>query len=87
MRLVDNWREVLRYAWSLRLLAFAGILAGLQEALPLISTFVPIPPGLLTLLTVVTIAAAFVARFVAQQSITNKGASDAGQSAPPDQPR
>ncbi|MEP9388208.1 hypothetical protein [Mesorhizobium sp. KR9-304] len=36
MRLVANWRAVLTRAWSMRLMSLAGLLSGMEIALPLI---------------------------------------------------
>ena len=72
--LVSNWRDVLRKAWSVRLLLLAGLLSGLEVALPLIDGVYEIPRGVFAALSGVTVAGAFVARFVAQ-----KGLSDASE--------
>lgn len=72
--LVSNWRDVLRKAWSVRLLLLAGLLSGLEVALPLIDGVYEIPRGVFAALSGVTVAGAFVARIVAQ-----KGLSDAGE--------
>lgn len=74
MNLVANWRAVLRRAWSARLMLLAAVLSGVEVALPLLGGVLPIPPGLFAALTCVTVAAAFVARFIAQ-----KGLSDASE--------
>ena len=70
IRLVANWRAVLRHAWSLRLMALAAVLSGIEVALPLLDGVLPIPPlwfagaeGLITM-------AAMAARFVAQAPIS-----------------
>ena len=70
MRVVANWRAVLKHAWSLRLMALAAILSGVEVALPMLDGALPIPPlwfasaaGLITM-------AAMVARFVAQAPIS-----------------
>lgn len=70
--LVSNWRDVVRKAWSVRLMILAGLLSGLEVALPLIDGVYEIPRGLFAALSGVTVAGAFVARIVAQ-----KGLSDA----------
>ncbi len=69
MRLVSNWRRVLRYAWSIRLMILAGALSGLEIALPLIDEIVAIPRGVFAGLSGLTVATAFVARLIAQQSV------------------
>ena len=70
MKLVANWRAVLRRAWSIRLLILAGVLSGLEVALPLIDGVLPIPTGSFAVLSFLATAGAFVARLVAQSSIS-----------------
>ena len=70
MRLIAEWRRVLRYAWSIRLLVIAGLLSGAEIALPLIQDLLPIPRGVFAGLSFLATAGAFVARLVAQQSIS-----------------
>ena len=36
MRLVENWRLLLRRAWSVRLMLLAGVLSGAEVVLPLV---------------------------------------------------
>lgn len=67
--LLPNWRRVLRRAWSVRLILLAALLSGLEVALPLLN-FELLPPGLLAGLSFATTAAAFVARLVAQSSLS-----------------
>lgn len=64
MRLIDNWRKVLRKAWSIRLIVLAGLLSGAEIVLPL---FVEsIPRNLFAALSMLVTAGAFVARIVSQ---------------------
>lgn len=72
MKLVARWREVLRYAWSVRLMIIAAILSGVEVALPLLDGSLPIPPGVFAGLSGLTVAAAFVARLVAQKGISDE---------------
>ncbi len=71
MKLVANWREVLRRAWSIRLLVIAGLLSGLEVALPLLDGTLPIPPGIFAAISGLTVAAAFIARLVAQKGVSD----------------
>lgn len=71
MRLVDNWRDVLRRAYSVRLMLLAAVLSGLEVALPFLAGSLPIPAGAFAALSFLTVAAAFVARFVAQKGISD----------------
>ncbi|CAH1672224.1 DUF7940 domain-containing protein [Chelatococcus asaccharovorans] len=72
MRLVPNWPEVLRYAWSIRLLILAGALSGAEVALPLLQDILPIHRGVFAGLSALTVCGAFVARIVAQNSVSGE---------------
>ena len=67
MKLTDNWRGILRKAWSIWLMVLAGVLSAVEVVLPLFAD--SIPRGTFAALSGVTVAAAFVARLVAQQDI------------------
>ena len=64
MRLIDDWKKVLRYGWSIRLIILAGLLSGAEVVLPMFSDV--IPRNLLALLSMFVTVAAFVARLTAQ---------------------
>ena len=66
MKLVRNWAAVLRYAWSVRLMALAAVLSGAEVAIPYLDGVLPIPPGLFAALAGVTTLGAMLARMVAQ---------------------
>lgn len=70
--LVSNWRDVLRKAWSVRLMILAGLLSGLEVALPLIDGLYDIPRGLFAALSGVTVAGAFVSRLLAQRGLSDE---------------
>lgn len=72
MRLVDNWRAVLQRAWSIRLILLAGLLSGIEVALPLFGNAVSIPPGAFACLSLAFTASAFVARLVAQKGVSDE---------------
>jgi hypothetical protein len=67
MKLIWNWREVLRKAWSVRLMLLAAILSGVEIVLPFFSE--AIPRGLFSVLSFLTVAGAFVARLLAQKGL------------------
>ena len=67
MKLYDNWKDIVRKAWSIRLMVLAGVLSAVEVVLPLFAD--SIPRGTFAALSGVTVAAAFVARLVAQQDI------------------
>lgn len=72
MRLVRNWREVLRYAWSIRLILLAGLLSGAEVTLPLLQDILPIHRGVFAGLSALTGCGALVARIVAQKSVSGE---------------
>lgn len=67
MMLYNNWREILRRSWSLRFIILAGLLSGCEIVLPLFAD--QIPRNLFAALSFAAVAAAFVARLVAQKGI------------------
>ena len=67
MKFYDNWKEILRRSWSLRFIILAGILSGLEVILPFFSE--DIPRNTFAVLSFVAVAAAFIARLVAQRGI------------------
>lgn len=67
MKLYDNWRTIVRKAWSVRFMIIAGVLSGVEVVLPL---FVDaLPRGTFAVLSFLAVSAAFVARIVAQQDV------------------
>ena len=67
MKLIDDWKKILKKAWSIRLLVIAGLLSGVEIILPLlVDSF---PKGGFAALSFIFTAAAFVARIVAQKGL------------------
>ena len=64
-RLLPDWRDLLRRAWSIRLMALAFVFTATEVILPFFSD--AIPPRLFAVLSGVAVAGAFVARLMAQQ--------------------
>lgn len=65
MRLLYNWRDILRKAWSIKLMLLAAILSGIEVMLPFFSDY--FPRNLFAALSGLAVAAALVARIVAQK--------------------
>ena len=64
MKLIDDWKKILKKAWSIRLLVIASLLSGVEIIIPLlVDSF---PKGVFAALSFVFTAAAFIARIVAQ---------------------
>lgn len=70
MNLTPKWQDILVHAWSVRLMALAAALTGLEVAAPYLSGLLPIPTGLFAALSGLCSAAALVARVIAQKEIT-----------------
>lgn len=67
MKLIADWRRVLKRAWSVRLILLAGILSGLEVALPFIGDACLIPTGAFAALSVLVTMAAFAMRLISQK--------------------
>lgn len=70
LELVENWRDVARLAWSIRLNVLAAVLTGIEFAIPLFYDDPPIARGLFALVALLVSLAAAFARFVAQQGLS-----------------
>lgn len=69
MKLLNDWKHVLRKAWSIRLTILAGLLSAAEVILPL---FVDtLPRGIFSILTLIAVAGAFIARLTAQKEFSN----------------
>lgn len=67
MKLLPNWKKIVTKAWSIRLLAVAGLLSGCEAALPLFAD--TLPRGTFAVLSFFAVGGAFVARLVAQKDV------------------
>jgi hypothetical protein len=78
MKLVPDWRRVLKRAWSIRLMILAGLLSGVEVilSLPDIQLWLDWPTGIFASLSFLATAGAFIARLVAQQGVTNADQQD-----------
>lgn len=66
--LVENWREIVRHAWSSRLMLIASILTGLEALLLAFgATWLPGPQWLRMVIYFAVMVAAYVMRIVSQQ--------------------
>ena len=77
MKLLSNWKRVLRDAWSSRLILLAAVLSGIEVVLPLFSTAFTV--GMFAFASFAVTACALVARLVAQPSLHRKDPEDGGQ--------
>lgn len=67
MKLYDDWKLILKKAWSIRFMMLAGLLTATEVVLPLFADV--FPRGAFAALSGVAVAAAFVARLVAQKDV------------------
>jgi hypothetical protein len=67
MKLYDNWKDILRRAWSIRLMLLAGLLSGCEVILPLFID--AMPRNVFAILSMMAVSGAFVARLVAQKGV------------------
>lgn len=68
MKLYDNWKDILKRAWSIRFMVLAAVLSGIEVILPFFNE--SIPKNIFAALSFVCVSAAFVARLVAQRDIS-----------------
>jgi hypothetical protein len=68
MHIKDDWRQIVRKAWSIRFMLLAFALTMAEVMLPFFSDAVP--PRAFALLSGLAVAGAFVARLVAQRDVT-----------------
>lgn len=76
MRLVSNWRKVLRHSWSIRLLAIAAILTWGEVFLSLWGGGSFFDPKVFAILLGIVSSAAFVARLIAQKEFLDADKQD-----------
>lgn len=74
MKLVANWRRVLRHAWSIRLNLLASALGAAEVGVSIFVDDPPIARGSFALLAMGVSAAAGVARIVAQAPLSGDDA-------------
>ena len=67
MILHDEWRTIVRKAWSVRLIVLAFALSAAEVILPFFDG--ALPRGLFAALSGLTVAGAFVARLLAQKDV------------------
>ena len=64
MRLHNEWKSVLRHAWSIRLGVLAGLFSGAEVILPLFND--AFPRNVFAILSFIAVGGAVIARLVAQ---------------------
>jgi CDP-diglyceride synthetase len=71
MILHPNWRNILRHAWSVRLILVAGIMAGAEAMLLVLQPVINLPLLVLAVVSGVLTFGALVARLLAQKEFQN----------------
>lgn len=73
MMLLPNWKTIVTKAWSVRFMAIAAVLSGLESVAAIAgdSLAKQMPTGLYAAIVAVITALALVARIVAQNSLSN----------------
>jgi hypothetical protein len=67
MKLYENWKEILRKAWSIRLAVLATLFSVLQAVVPIYADI--LPRDVFALLTIVSTVGVIVARLVFQENV------------------
>lgn len=70
LRLIPAWQKVFIKAYSIRFMALAAVLTGLEVGLPFVVDF--IPHGIFAIGSVLSTAGGFVARLVAQRDFLDE---------------
>ena len=65
MKLISDWKKIVRKAWSFRLLALAALFTALEILLPMVDT--GLSPVVFSVLSGLAIVGAMVMRVVAQK--------------------
>ena len=68
-----NWRHIFLRAWSVRLMAIAAVLTGLEAAIPIFweTGFLDLPPGWFPTIVFFVVMAAMIARLLVQAGFPN----------------
>ncbi|GAB4576665.1 MAG: hypothetical protein Tsb0019_01250 [Roseibium sp.] len=67
MKLISNWRRILRRTWSVRLMALATVLSGAEACLPVVGA--DFEPGRFATISFFVTAGACVARILVQKDL------------------
>lgn len=71
MKLHPKWRQIIRHAWSVRLILAAGLLAGAEAMLLVLQPVINLPLLALACLSGILTFGALVARLLAQKEFRN----------------
>ncbi|TPL42632.1 MULTISPECIES: hypothetical protein [unclassified Mesorhizobium] len=68
-RLHPDWKKKLRHAWSVRFIALAAVLAGMEAMLPYLPAFLTLSPQVMGVLTGLVVAGAFISNVFVSQKV------------------
>lgn len=73
MTLLPDWKDIIKKAWSVRLLILAGVLSGIEVALQILEPTAAeaMPKGVFAALSGLVTAGALLARVIAQNGVEN----------------
>lgn len=66
MRLASDWRKIIKHSYSVKVLAFAAVLSGMEFVMPYFADAFADHPRIFAGIMFLVVAAAFFARIVAQ---------------------
>jgi len=76
MRLLHDWKDILKKAWSIRLIVLACVLSGVEVYFQIFGAPTWMPLGVFAGLSAIVSALAFVARLYAQPVIVEDPYAD-----------
>lgn len=65
--LYDNWKTIIKKAWSIRLMLLAGLLSGCEVIVPLFAD--ALPRNIFAVLSGMSVMGALIARLVVQKDL------------------
>ena len=67
MKLYDNWKDIVKKAWSIKFIILAAVLSASEVILPLFFDY--FDRGTFAILSFIAVSGAFISRLVAQKDI------------------
>jgi hypothetical protein len=67
MKLYNNWKDIVKKAWSVKFILLAGLLSATEVILPLFFDY--FDRGTFAILSFIAVSGAFISRIVAQKDI------------------
>jgi hypothetical protein len=72
MALRDDWKDIIKYAWSVKLNTLAGALSFAEFMLPYIQEWYDIPRGTFAVGALLTIIGSNIARIISQKELSGE---------------